>query len=266
MKSNLHSHTQFCDGRSSMEEILRSAIDAGFKTWGFSPHAPICLESPCNMKIENVEPYLEEINRLRKLFPEIKILAGMEVDYIDENNGPASPEVKNYGLDYVIGSVHFIPNQKGIYYDTDGSPERFQRYLHEYFEDDLLYVVRTFWNQTQKMIEGGGFDIVGHIDKIALNASTVDPKIEENPEFIQMAQVAIDMAIKKRLAIEINTKHWGRYSRLFPHQRFWKHIIEAGIEMPIHSDTHYADKVKDGMDVAFQEMQKIKAEFLCPEL
>ena len=247
MKRNLHSHTQFCDGRVSMEEMLQAAIEAGFTTWGFTPHAPICLESPCNMKADDVEAYLKEIGRLRKKYPDIEILAGMEVDYIDEKHGPASEEIKGYGLDYVIGSVHFIPNQRGEYYDIDGSPERFKRVLEEHFDNDLKYVVRTFWEQTLKMIDRGGLDIIGHIDKIALNASHVDARIEDTEEYMRLADLAISKAIEKGISIEINTKHYEKYGRFFPHPKYWGKIREAGIEMPINSDAHYADKVESGM-------------------
>lgn len=257
MKCNLHSHTQFCDGRSSMEQMLYAAKKAGFNVWGFSPHAPICVPSPCNMKKEDVKPYLAEIRRLRELFPEMVIRAGMEVDFIDDNNGPSSKEVKDYGLDYVIGSVHFIPNQKGEYHDIDGSPERFRQVLHDYFEDDLKFVVSSFWRQTQRMINAGGFDIIGHIDKIALNASSVDPQIEDDPFYQEQADKTIEMAISKGIQIEINTKHWKRYGRFFPHPRYWKHIINSGIEMPVNSDTHYADLVEEGMEAALKEIEKI---------
>ncbi|MCH5235073.1 MAG: histidinol-phosphatase [Muribaculaceae bacterium] len=250
MKTNLHSHTQYCDGRSSMEEIISAALEAGFSTWGFSPHAPISLESPCNMKIEDVSLYLKEIERLRKLFPGIKILAGMEVDYLDDDNGPSSPQVKDYGLDYVIGSVHFIPNQEGEFFDIDGSPERFKRILNEHFKGDLNYVVRTFWEQTRKMIAAGGLNIVGHIDKIALNASFVNPEIENDPEYKKMAEETIDLAIKKGLQLEINTKHWEKYGRFFPNPHYWAHIINSGIKMPINSDAHYADRIESGISQA----------------
>lgn len=240
-----------------MEEILVSAINAGFTVWGFTPHAPISIESPCNMKTEDVSHYLEEIKRLRKLYPEIKILAGMEVDFLDENHGPASRQIREYGLDYVIGSVHFIPNQEGKFYDIDGSPERFQKVLRDHFHNDLNYVVKTFWLQTQKMIASGGFDIIGHIDKIALNASSVDANIEKDPEYVRLSEETIEMAIQKGYAIEINTKHYKRYGRFFPHPRFWKHLIESGIEMPVNSDTHYAELVEDGMETAFSQLDKI---------
>lgn len=257
MKKNLHSHTQFCDGRSSMEDILISAKKAGFDTWGFSPHAPICLDSPCNMKMDSVNDYLKEIDRLRIKFPDINILAGMEVDYIDEDNGPSSPYIQNLNLDFVIGSVHFIPNKQGVYYDIDGSPERFKKYLHDFFEDDLDYVIKSFWLQTQKMIKAGGFDIIGHIDKISLNASSVNKDIEFTPLYSQLINETIDLAILSGKEIEINTKHYKKYHRFFPHSRYWKKIISAGINMPMNSDTHYAELVETGFAEALNILSNL---------
>ena len=238
-----------------MEEMINSARSYGFTTWGFTPHGPLCMESPCNMSAENVAPFLQEIKRLRTLYPDIQILAGMEVDFIDEEHGPASPEVRKYGLDYVVGSVHFIPNQRGEYFDIDGSPERFKITLHDHFEDDLEYVGATYWRQIERMINAGGFDIIGHIDKIALNASYVDPTIEQTPLYEKLADNAIEKAIQSGKAIEINTKHFKKYGRFFPHPRYWRKIIDAGIDMPINSDAHYADKVEDGIREAEQLMK-----------
>ena len=243
-----------------MEEILQAARAAGFTTWGFTPHAPICLDSPCNMSTEDVARYMDEISRLRQLFPDMKILAGMEVDFLDENNGPQSPEIKDFGLDYVIGSVHFVPNQKGEFHDIDGSPERFGKYLKEFFEGDLDYVVRTYWRQVQAMIKTGGWDIIGHIDKIALNASYINPEIEYTREYLSLADETIEMAIKTGKPIEINTKHYNKYRRFFPHPRYWHRIRSAGIEMPVNSDAHYADLVEAGMKEAYDLLLKIKSD------
>ena len=182
----------------------------------------------------------------------------MEVDFIDEYNGPSSKDVREYGLDYVIGSVHFIPNQNGEFHDIDGAPERFQKTLHDCFKNDLDYVVKTFWLQTQKMIAAGGFDIIGHIDKIALNASSINPEIEDTSLYKNLAAETIDMAISTGKAIEINTKHFYKYGRFFPHPRFWQKILQAGIEMPINSDTHYAHLVESGMKEAYQQIDMIK--------
>lgn len=246
-KSNLHSHTPYCDGRAEMADMIAAARDAGFVNWGFSPHAPICVDSPCNMTEADVPAYKAEVERLRTLYPDMTILAGMEVDYIDADHGPASAAVEGYGLDYVIGSVHFVPNQAGVPIDIDGSPEHFRERLATEFGGDLDYVVRTFWSQTMKMIEAGGFDIIGHIDKVARNATTVRPLLEQEPEYRAAIDAAVDAAIESGCAIEINTKQRASAGRYFPHPRHWAHIARAGVVMPIDSDAHTTDAVDAGM-------------------
>ena len=183
----------------------------------------------------------------------------MEVDFIDENNGPGSPSVAEYDLDYVIGSIHFIPNQKGEYHDIDGSPERFRKYLHEFFEDDIEYVAATYWRQMQRMIKVGGFDIVGHIDKVILNASFAAPGIEKSGFYKELAEESIEMAIRSGKSIEINTKHYNKYGRFFPDPCYWPRILNAGVEMPVNTDTHYAGLVDSGMEEAFRELSRIKS-------
>ena len=36
---NLHQHTNFCDGRDSIEEVVLTAIEKGFTGIGFSSHS-----------------------------------------------------------------------------------------------------------------------------------------------------------------------------------------------------------------------------------
>ena len=62
---NLHTHTQYCDGHATMEEFVVEAIAQGFTHLGFTPHSPISVESPVNMTKEQVNDYLNEMERLR---------------------------------------------------------------------------------------------------------------------------------------------------------------------------------------------------------
>ncbi len=61
-----HSHTEFCDGRAQMEAFAREALRQGFTHYGFTPHSPITIESPCNMTRENVDRYLAEVDRIKQ--------------------------------------------------------------------------------------------------------------------------------------------------------------------------------------------------------
>ena len=122
---NLHTHTQFCDGRACMEDFVVEAINEGFTHLGFTPHGPVDIESPCNMSVDSVADYLAEVQRLRIVYGDrISIYAGMEVDFLDTNR---NFDIGALPLDYRIGSVHFIPSfdNPEEYVDVDGRFEKF---------------------------------------------------------------------------------------------------------------------------------------------
>ena len=44
LKTNYHSHSEFCDGKGKLEDYVKSAISKGFDVFGFSGHAPLPFE------------------------------------------------------------------------------------------------------------------------------------------------------------------------------------------------------------------------------
>lgn len=237
---NFHSHTQFCDGRDCMENFVKAAIETGITHYGFSPHSPIPLQSPCNMQLSDVRPYLDEVIRLRDVYGNrIHLYAAMEVDYLGPQWGPATPYFATLGLDYKIGSVHFIPNQQGEYVDIDGHFESFKNKMQQYFNNDIKYVVDTFYAQSRAMIEAGGFDILGHFDKIGHNASHFSPGIEQEKWYEQHVHDLIDLIASKDIIAELNTKAWEQHHRMFPNTRYLSLIKSKGIPMIVNSDAHY---------------------------
>lgn len=242
---NLHSHTQFCDGRNTMAEFAEAAVRAGMSHYGFSPHSPVNVASTCNMSRTAVHEYIAEVNRLRELYSgaPTRFLMSMEIDYIGPEWGASIDYFQQLPLDYRIGSVHFIPDLHGGVCDIDGAPEHFARNLHEVFDDNLRYVVDKFYEQSMAMVEAGGFDIIGHLDKIGYNASTIDPEIESQPWYRNHVEELISAVAAKGLTAEINTKAYARTGRFFPHQRHFRRLMDAGIPMVVNSDAHYTELI-----------------------
>lgn len=235
---NFHSHTQFCDGRATMQQIVESAIDAGFEHWGFSPHSPVPIESTCNMTRSATYEYLSEIDRLRDLYGNrIKIYASMEVDYLGDGWGAHCDYFKELNLDYLISSVHFVRAKDGTWVDIDGKPESFRKKMAVYFNNDIRRVVEEFFDQSMSMIKHGGFDIIGHIDKIGNNASDFAPGIEEKDWYISLRDSLVDYAIDSGLLVEYNTK------AMRPSETVLRRLIDSNVVIPVNSDAHTTDKV-----------------------
>ncbi len=249
---NLHSHTQFCDGRGTMDQFARAAADAGILHYGFTPHSPVPFDTPCNMKADDVPAYLAEVERIRKKYDTVQFYAGMEIDYLGPDWGPAHPYFAGLDLDYSIGSVHFLPakSDPSRFIDVDGRPERFVQYMHEYFDDDIEYVVEEFYRRSSAMVRAGGFDILGHLDKIGANASYYLPGIERRRRYLDALNALVDDVIASGVCVEINTKSLAQTGRLFPRESVVARLYRAHVPLLVNSDTHYPDLINAGRPYA----------------
>ncbi|MEG2218293.1 MAG: histidinol-phosphatase [Muribaculaceae bacterium] len=247
---NFHSHTQFCDGHACMEDFVKEAISENFTHYGFSPHSPIPFESPCNMNNDDVTSYFDEVNRLKNEYgSKINLYGAMEIDYIDENWGPSSHYFETLPLDYKIGSVHFIPSDNE-YVDIDGRFESFKIKMDKYFNNDIKSVVEGFYSQSIKMIEAGGFDIIGHFDKIGHNAGHFRQGIEKEPWYEVLVLRTLDAIKERKLIVEINTKAWDDHNRFFPNQRYFDLLKKYEVPLLINSDAHFPLLINSGRDDA----------------
>lgn len=236
----LHSHTEFCDGRAQMIAFAAEAVKQGFTHYGFSPHSPVPIVSPCNMHRDNVPVYLEKVDEVRARYggQGTHFLTSMEIDYLGEEWGPSIDYFQQLPLDYRIGSVHFIPSQDGTLIDIDGNFESFKRKMSDCFHDDIQYVVETYYSQSIKMVEKGGFDIIGHMDKVGHNASHYKPGIEEEGWYMSLADDLTNRVISSGLNVELNTKAYKDHGRFFPSVRLLRRLVHAGVNIVVNSDAH----------------------------
>ena len=254
----LHSHTEYCDGRATMEAFARKAVEEGFTHYGFTPHSPIIITSPCNMLRDNVARYDAEFSRIvREHGDKVKFYRSMEIDHLGDEWGPAHDYFASLNLDYSIGSVHFIPTQEGDYVDIDGNFEGFKKKMAKHFHDDIRYVVETFYAQSCRMVEAGGFDIIGHLDKIGSNAGYYQPGIESEPWYQSLLDDLISRVIDARLTVEINTKAWAQHGRMFPHTDKWAALVRAGVPIVVNSDVHVPALINAGRDEAYKLLDSI---------
>lgn len=254
-----HSHTQYCDGRAPMRTMAEAAVAAGFKHYGFSPHSPIPFESPCNMSFEAVDEYLAEYKAIASdpQLSSCRFYAGMEVDYLGDAWGPSNDYFRSLSLEFIIGSVHFIPSPEGEMVDIDGHFENFKHRMDKYFRNDIEYVVDTFYRQSEAMIASGGFDILGHFDKIGQNASYYKPGIEQSSFYQAYIDRMIELITANRLTIELNTKARAEHGRFFPSEGALGRLLEAGVTVLVNSDAHRPECINASRAEAIQLIEKL---------
>lgn len=256
---NFHCHTQYCDGHASIEDFVREAEEEGFEHIGFTPHSPMLFETTCNMKRDDVDAYRQEIERMRKLYGDrINIYYGMEIDYTDQF-GASNSYYKSLGLDFSIGSVHFIPakNDENLLVDIDGRFPNFKKKMGQYFDNDIEWVVRKFYEQSMKMVECGGFDIVGHFDKIGFNASQFQDGIDDEPWYDKLVLTLFEAILDHHYAVEINTKSWLQHNRFFANIKYFSMLKESGVTIVVNSDSHYPTLINSGRDEAIRLLKAL---------
>ncbi|NPA37901.1 MAG: histidinol-phosphatase [Chlorobi bacterium] len=237
---NYHGHCDYCDGRASMEDFIKAAIEFDMAAIGISSHAPVPFDTSWTMPGDKLDDYLNELKLLkRKYSDKIEVLSSLEADYIPGITGPGSERIKSLGLDYVIGSVHFMGQlQNGEYWAIDGSLEEFRKGLDEIFNGDIKSTVREYYRLQREMIEVSAPDIIGHMDKIKMHNHKFGFFDDNEKWYREEIEHTLEVIKENGVIVEINTKALNRNGMLFPGRKYFKRLSELDIPVTINSDAH----------------------------
>jgi putative hydrolase len=104
LRGDLHSHSDWSDGGSPIEEMAITAIELGREYQALTDHSPR-LTVAHGLSAERLVRQLEVLAALRPRLGSFRLLAGIEVDILDDGRLDQSPELLGQ-LDVVIASVH----------------------------------------------------------------------------------------------------------------------------------------------------------------
>ena len=233
---NLHSHTTYCDGSLSMEDMVRAAIAAGCGSFGFSGHSYLEIEPVASMKPDDMRRYIAEAALLREKYAgEIELYCGIEQDYY--SGGPPG------GFDYVIGSVHFL-KKDGEFISVDTGANNQKTSVDEHYGGDY-YDFTAHYYETIADIAKTNADIIGHFDIVTkFNADESRFRVS-HPRYLEAALDAMDEILKSRRLFEVNTG--AMYRRIkkeqYPSTFLLKELYKRGGEVILSSDSHDAGSI-----------------------
>lgn len=262
--TNYHSHCSFCDGRAPMEDFVKAAIAAGFTAYGVSSHAPLPFETKWTLAAGRVPEYLQELERLKaKYDTEIELYAGMEIDYLNEAQNPSISYFEDLPLDYRIGSVHLVYTEEGEIIDTDTTPENFSLLLNKHFHGDLQAMVRKYYASSMRLVESGGFDFIGHADKISFNADYCCAGVTGMEWYKKCRGDLFAVIAEKGIMMEVNTKAFFHKGRFFPGKESFNLIRELKIPVVVNSDAHFPELINAGRREALQALVEAGIRSVC---
>lgn len=249
-KSNCHTHTLFCDGSNTPEEMAKAAIERSFESLGFSVHSPLRFESGYAIEQSRVPEYIDEINRLKeKYIRELYISNGIE---LDRDSLPFDASV----FDYVIGSVHQLHFGERMY-EVDYKPEILLDCAEKEFGGSFEKLAAHYFSLVNEYICEQKPEVVGHIDlieKFNENCALFD---DTNKKYRFGVLEVVDSICDNcpNIIFEVNTGAMFRCKRTVPYpQKFiLEHLRERGKRITVTSDAHCTK----ALDFAFAETAEI---------
>ncbi len=231
--NDYHMHTGLSDGEGGFDGFVARAAELGLGEIGFSDHLVprVCEEEfgdeGYGIPGQDVAGYARGVRRAAA-GAGVRVLLGIEVDYVPGAEGELEELLARETFDYVIGSVHFAD---GFAFDSSalsGDPR--------WGDPDAVF--RTYWDTVARAAAWGRFDVVGHLDlpkKFGRAAATPMTAAED------AALAAIRDA---GLAIELNTSGLrAAAAEAYPSPALLARAARLGIPLTFGSDAHTAADV-----------------------
>ena len=199
LRGTFHCHTTASDGKNSLIEMARAAIDLGLEYLGIADHS----KSSFQARGLDAARLAEQVAEIRELngseeFREagFRLFAGTECDILKEGNLDF-PDAVLATLDYVVASVH-----SGFTADEKTTTER---------------IIRAIRNPHVTMLGHATGRLLLSRESYALNIPAI-----------------IEAAAETGTIIEINASPW----RLDMDWRWWPLAKEKGVKCAINPDAH----------------------------
>ncbi|GAA4615731.1 PHP domain-containing protein [Actinoallomurus liliacearum] len=202
LRGDLHTHSDWSDGGSPIEEMAEAAIGIGHDYIALTDHSPR-LKVAGGLSPERLREQLKIVAALNERLTPFRVLTGIEVDILDDGSLDQDPALLAE-LDVVVASVHSKLRMPG--------PDMTRRMLAAVANPR----VNVLGHCTGRIVQGGG------------RRGNKRPESEFDAERVFAACAA------NETAVEINS----RPERLDPPKRLLRLAVEAGCRFSIDSDAH----------------------------
>ncbi len=246
---NYHTHTCFCDGAHTPEEVVQEAIRLGCRELGFSGHSYTPFDDSFCMSLENTQAYMTAVRAVQETYADrIKIYLGIEQDY----HSPVSTE----GYDYVIGSVHYV-EKDGLHLSVDESKETQIGIVKQFYGGDFYAFAEDYFATVADVYNRTRCHIIGHFDLIAKFNREGDLFDPHHPRYVAAAQKALMALLETPAMLEVNTGAMSRgyTAEPYPSRGILRQWLAAGKKVIFSSYCHSAQHLLFGSDI-FEEYVK----------
>ncbi|KAF9117940.1 histidinolphosphatase [Mortierella sp. 14UC] len=281
---SFHSHSgQFCmHAKGTLEQVVQSAIDRRFTTYGLSEHMPRynpdqLYPEESHLTVQDLEnmydQFLQEGARLQSKYQDqICLLIGLETEYFNRDSinlvrALRQPHrqyqlaLKLPQVQYIVGSLHHV---HGV--PLDFSQELYLKALETVGKGSWEVLFREYFDAQFEMLQGLEPEVVGHLDLVRIffgaikgchhshdGSHTHDhaEKQESNQnqnrltdELWTLVKRNVDFVIGYGGLFELNSRAWKKgLADAYPQRDILEYILSKNGRVTLSDDSHGPDDV-----------------------
>ncbi len=250
-----HTHSKYSKHAvGEIEEVVISAIKNNVKILTITDHAPFLIDTDNRLLMNELEKYFSDIEYVQNKYKhEIKILKGIEADYIPQHHKYTENLISSLDLDFIIGSVHsvFLKEERINVWDIKKLNNK--KFLDEYF----IYL--------KELINSKFFDSIGHPDSI-LRGGILEQEYYDR--FYPLIKLIKDKNIsyelnasglrKSTYNLKIKKKEKNVWN--YPSKNLVRELSNNSISFTIGSDAHSPFDVNKGVQSLLKKLEDAQIE------
>ena len=230
LPGDYHVHTTWSDGSGSVEECVLRAVELGLPEIGIADHVSTAAKPGEEwwLALDRLEAYCEDVRAVAERHPEIRVLLGLEAEYLDGRLAELDALLDAWPFELVVLAVHVVDG-----FDFDDPSLRGDS---RWSDPDHLFA--AYYQTVRRAAEFGRFDILAHVDYIGLWGH------RPGPEVLPEIEAALDALAASGRALELNTDRVSDPAGvMYPSPAILRAARERGIPLVIDSDAHEAGHV-----------------------
>ncbi len=256
---NYHMHTHHCDGNGVPRDYAEAALSRGMPRIGFTGHNVLPFKTDWTMPAEKLPLYLAEVRAAKEEYRgRLEIFLGIEADFIPRMTSPTHGRITSLGLDFVLGSVHFVGPRDGDHqWTVDGPREEIDSAIRDGFGGNARRAVERYYELLAAMARTAPPDIFAHLDIVKKNNRDGGLFDEQAPWYREAVLHALDAVRGSGKVMEINTGGVVRNTSgaWYPSPWILRQAFSMGIPVIISADAHQPQNI-DGKFAEAAEILK----------
>lgn len=191
IKGDLHLHTNWSDGKSSINQMVSEAIDLGYEYLAITDHTSLPVAR--GMDDKRLKEQMSKIDIINSQIEDITVLKGAEVNLDSQGNLDISEDVLEE-LDLVIAAVH---------YDFHQEPEKMNKRILNALENEYVDILAHPTGRKLKERQAYELDFEQLFQKATETGTILE--VNSSPKRLDLKDIHVKMALEHGCQLVVNT-------------------------------------------------------------